>query len=280
MAKKDYYLILGIDHKATQKAIKTAYRQKALKYHPDHNPLNAKAADRFKLIREAYEVLSSPDKKQNYDSSYTPVKKSAPEAPTPSQKKSTTPGNKKNLRYNVFITLEEVVSGCEKTIRYLRHNNGEKEIIQLKVQIPKGAYNQQRLKVSEYGADTGDLFVIVHLQNHPIFQTDGLDISVNVPINYLQAALGEIIEVPTLNGIKKIKLRSCEFDKIHFTLNNLGLPDLKTGTRGKLNIYCFVEHPKRLNPEQKNAVQKSLSSWPEGDMMQEYHSHLNKLRRS
>lgn len=278
MAKKDYYSILGIDQKATQKAIKTAYRQMALKYHPDHNPHNSTASHRFKLIREAYEVLIDATAKKHYDLSYTPPKPQEAAKPETTKKASSEP--KKNLRYNVFITLEEVVNGCEKTIRYLRNVNGEKETIQLKVKIPKGAYNQQRLRVAEYGANTGDLFVVVHLQNHPIYQINGLDISLNVPISYLQAAQGSVIEVPTLSGVKKVKLRSCEFDNIRFTLNGLGLPDLNTGERGRLYVYCFIEHPKRLSSEQKNALQKALSSWPQGDMMQEYQSYLSKVQRS
>ena len=278
MAKKDYYSILEIDHTATQKAVKTAYRQMALKYHPDHNQHNSRAADRFKLIQEAYEILSNTSSRQTYDSTYAPTK--TQEQNTRSTTKSNASVPKKNLRYNVFITLEDIIKGCEKTIRYLRNVNGEKEATQLKVKIPKGAFNQQRLKVADYGTNNGDLFVIIHIQNHQIYQTDGLDVSVNVPINYLQAAQGAIIEVPTLSGIRKIKLRSCEFNNINFTLNNLGLPDLKTGERGNFHIHCFIENPGRLNPEQKNTVQKVLSSWPQGDMMQEYQSYLNNVRRS
>src|SRR5690606_7619691 len=141
------------------------------------------------------------------DAHYTPSApkpEPPPEVKTKTTSRSTTTSSstsKKNLRYNVFVTLEEVLTGCEKNIRYLRVKNGEKETIQLKVTIPKGAYHQQRLKVAEFGSDTGDLFVIVHWQNHPIFQVDGLDISVNVPINYLQAAEGSTIEIPTLSGV-------------------------------------------------------------------------------
>ncbi|MCJ8277376.1 MAG: J domain-containing protein [Bdellovibrionales bacterium] len=284
MAKKDYYFILGIDPSASQKAIKSAYRQLALKYHPDHNPQNAKAADRFKLIREAYDVLSNADAKRNYDFDYQP-RQAQPKRPAAKKKATKTTkrpaagARKKNLRYNVFVTLEDVARGVEKTIRYIRTVDGEKETIQLNVKIPKGAYHQQRLKVTNFGAEAGDLFVIVHLQNHPLFQVDGLNISVNVPINYLQAAEGATVEVPTLTGVRRIKLRSCDFDNLQYELRGQGLPDLNTGQKGDLVVYCFIEHPKRLNPHQKNALQKALSSWPQGDMMQEYQSYLSRQRR-
>jgi DnaJ-class molecular chaperone len=74
LAKKDFYKILNIDHKASTKAVKTAYRQLALKYHPDHNPNNPKAVEMFTLIKEAYDILSDPDLRKKYDFTYTPSK--------------------------------------------------------------------------------------------------------------------------------------------------------------------------------------------------------------
>ncbi|MCB0378497.1 MAG: J domain-containing protein [Bdellovibrionales bacterium] len=286
MAKPDFYFILGIDQKATANDIKRAYRQLALKYHPDHNPNNSKAEDRFKKILEAYETLSNPELRKQYDELYKPSPRPSQtggDPPKPKAGASSSPRPpKKHLRYNVFVTLEEITQGCEKTIRYMRDHNGEKETIQLKVKIPKGAQHQQRLRVNQFGGghsqDKGDLIVVVHIQNHPVFQRDGLNISVNVPINYLQALTGAIIEVPTLEGVEKIRLRQCQFEDLRFSLDKKGLPDLKTSQRGKLDIFCFIEHPKKTTGLDKNALQKLLNSWPQGEMMQQYHEHIQQMK--
>ena len=246
MAKKDYYKILNVDHKANLKTIKSAYRQLALKYHPDHNPGNARALKMFNQVKEAYEILISSEQKKNYDFSYTP-------GPTPKAQAKTSPreaGEKtsgKNLRYNLYITLEDVAKGCERGIRYMRKNSSEKETVQLKIKVPKGAFHHQRLKLADYGdtdkSGTGDLFVIIHLQTHPMFLKNDLNLRVNVPIRYIDAALGSTVEVPTLGGIRKLKLKACEFEDLEYTMTGFGLPDPKGHFKGDLIVYCFIEHP-------------------------------------
>ncbi len=290
MAKKDFYKILNIDHKATTKAVKTAYRQLALKYHPDHNPNNPKAVEMFTLIKEAYDILSDPDLRKKYDFSYTPSKPEPvvePQRPRPSQtpSSSTTPPKKvKNLRYNLYITLEDVLNGCERSIRFIRKNQSENETVQLKVRVPKGAFNHQRLKLAGYGdvskEGTGDLFVIIHLQEHPIFLKDDLNLRVNVPISYLDAMLGSQIEVPILTGIRKIKLKPCEFEDLNVVLQGFGLPDPKGQYKGELLVHFFIEHPKSLSTFEKNAAQKCQRTWPEGDMMRQYKSYLTQHKGS
>lgn len=289
MAKKDFYKILNIDQKASLKAIKSAYRQLALKYHPDHNPDNPKAAAMFNEIREAYEVLSSAQLRKNYDFTYTPEpvyrpeQSEGPKDSSPSAQKDKRK-RKSNLRYNLFITLEDVAKGCERSIRYIRNNQGEKETVQLKVKVPKGAFHNQRLKLSGYGDITkdgqGDLFVIVHLQNHPIFLRTDLNLRVNVPISYLDAALGSTIEVPTLNGIRKLKLRACEFEELEYRMQGFGLPDPKLQYKGELLVHCFIEHPKKLGSNDKNNLQRALKTWPQGEMMQQYQSYLEQIKGS
>lgn len=285
MAKKDFYRLLNLDHTASLKQIKSAYRQLALKYHPDHNPNNMDAAQIFAAVREAYEILSNPDSKAQYDSTYQPQKKTSNEGPavweTDNNKRSPQSSGK-NLRYNLYITLEDVLNGCERTIRYIRNNKGEKETVQLKVRVPKGAFNNQRLKLSQYGDveknGSGDLFVIVHLQNHPMFLKKDLDLRVNIPIRYVDIMLGSTIEVPTLNGVRKLKLKSCDFDELQFTWKGFGLPDHKANLKGDLHIHCFIEHPKKLSSTQRDAMQKLSKTWPEGEMMQQYQVYLKQLK--
>ena len=283
--KKDYYQILNIDASASLKVIKSAYRQLALKYHPDHNPDNPRALEHFARIREAYEILTAPDLKKLYDNkrrtqgALSRPSQSAQREPGP--KNSTRPS--RNLRYNLYINLEDVIRGCERSIRYIRNNKGQQETVQLKVLVPKGAFHQQRLKVAQYGdlesSGAGDLFVIVHLQNHPIFLRQGLDLRVNVPINYLDAVLGSSIEVPTLNGTKKIKLKAGNFDNLTAQLKGHGLPDIKPHLRGDLHIHFFIEHPEKLSSSERNALQNVLRSWPKGEMMRQYQSYLEQFKR-
>ncbi len=286
MAQRDYYKILNVDPKSTSKTIKTAYRQLALKYHPDHNPNNQKALEMFTLIKEAYDILSDPSARKNYDFTYTPSKvEPTVEPQKTSPKEATSASSKqKNLRYNLYITLEDVLNGCERTIRFIRKNNSENETIQLKVKVPKGAFNHQRLKLSGYGDITklgnGDLFVIIHLQEHPIFLKNDLNLRVNVPVRYVDIAVGSLIEIPTLNGTRKIKLKPCEFDDLNVLLQGFGLPDPKGNYKGDLLVHFFIEHPKSLSTSEKNAMQNMQRTWPEGDMMRQYKSYLTQHKGS
>lgn len=281
MGKKDYYAILNVDHKAPLKAIKSAYRQLALKYHPDHNPNNPEALAQFALIREAYETLTSPELKKAYDFEYRPQ----PEVSVQRHPETDLSGKKagKNLRYNLYVTLEEVARGGERSIRFIRQNKKVKETVQLKVSIPRGAFHHQRLKLSNYGDvdgnTAGDLFIIIHLQNHPIFLKNGLDLRVNVPISYLDALLGTSISVPTLIGVKEVKLRSCDFDRLEYTLKGMGLPDHQSSTHGDIIVHCFIDNPIKMSTAEKNALQKILKTWPQGEMMQQYQSYINEAGR-
>ncbi len=288
MARKDYYKILNVDPKANLKEIKSAYRQLALKYHPDHNPDNPDAISMFSEIKEAYETLTTTELKKNYDSTYRPTPRPQPRAepqPQPNGTKAGQGGGKgKNLRYNLFITLEDVVRGCDRTIRYIRTNNNEKETVQIKVRVPKGAFQNQRLKLGGYGDiskdGAGDLFVIVHIQNHPMFIRNELNLRVNVPITYADAALGSTIDVPSLNGIRKLKLKVCEFDDLQHVLRGFGLPDPKGNFKGDLIVHCFIEHPKRLSTQERANLERSLKTWPQGEMMQQYQVYLRELKGS
>ncbi len=285
MAKKDYYQILNVDHKSSLKQIKSAFRQLALKYHPDHNPGNLDAAQLFSQIKEAYEFLSTPELRKQYDSFYKPRTAPAAERQPQAAPKSSTatrPKKSQNLRYTLFITLEDVVTGCERGIRYIRNNKNEKETVQLKVKVPVGAYHLQRLKLSGYGdVDTsgaGDLFVIVQHQNHPMFLKNDLNLRVNVPVSYIDIALGSTLEVPTLTGIRKLKLKSCEFEDLDTTLRGFGLPDHEGRYKGDLEVHFFIEHPKKLSNSEKEALESQRRSWPQGEMMQQYQVYLKNLK--
>ena len=138
------------------------------------------------------------------------------------------------------------------------------------------------MKISEYGnrdSNTfGNLFVIIHLQDHPVFVKKGLDLKINIPISYLDVLAGESLEIPTLFGIKKLKLKTCDFENLNFTWKGLGLPEFKGSSQGDLKIHCFIEHPKSFNTKDKHTLQKFRKNWPQGEMMRQYHSYLNQFK--
>lgn len=235
----------------------------------------------FNKVREAYELLIDSDLRKQYDFTYKPEKSAvSPEPPQSKTKTGTTKG--KNLRYNLYIRLEDVANGCERSIRYIRNNNSEKETVQIKVAVPKGAFDKQRLKLSGYGdidkQATGDLFVIIHLQEHPLFIRRDINLRVNVPIRYLDAVLGSTIEIPTLKGLRKLKLRGCEFDKMDYTLKGFGLPDPKGNYRGDLEVHCFIDNPSRLSQSERNSLQKIANSWPQPEMMKQYQDSIKSMK--
>ena len=296
MATKDYYQILNVHYKADLKTIKSAYRQLALKYHPDHNPENPQALGLFTQIKEAYETLSTLEKRTEYDRTYKakpetsyqePMEEETfyeptSEANSPKRSKPKQGKEGGNLRYNLFISLEEVAHGCERGIRYIRRQEDKKETLQLTLRVPQGAFQHQRLKLTGYGDVTkkraGDLFVVIHIQNHPLFIKEGLNIRVNVPIHYLDAVLGKTLEVPTLKGIHSLKLKACEFENLQYVLKGQGLPHHTEKERGDLIVNCFMEHPQRLEASHEVALKKCLNTWPPGEMMQEYQLFLESIK--
>lgn len=282
MANKDFYAILKIPPRASAKDIKAAYRKLALKYHPDHNPNNKTAGNQFKKILEAYEYLSDPIRKQNYDLQFRATKKKAAKKKS-SKKTSASTTKKTNLRYNVFVTLEDVLNGCEKSISYIRSVDGKKQTVKIKIDVPRGVTQSQRLRISQYGDQSfgvrGDLFVIVHIQDHPLFKREGLNLTIDVPINYLQTLLGESIEVPTLEGLHRLKLRPHQFSRAEIPLKHKGLPDQKTGERGHIFVNCIIDHPTSMTIKQKKELQKLVSSWPMGEKMKQYQAYLKSIRK-
>jgi molecular chaperone DnaJ len=191
MSKKDFYQTLGVTRNSTEDEIKKAYRKLAMQYHPDKNPGNKKAEDKFKEISSAYDVLSDPQKKRNYDqfgsadgnpfagqgqdSDFNPFGRRQninPESfsdifgdlfggggqgnPFESggfgaRTRSRQPQRGADLRYTMTITLEESSSGCDKVIVFVRQKNSKEENARLSVTVPPGVKEGQRLKLSGEG---------------------------------------------------------------------------------------------------------------------------------
>jgi DnaJ-class molecular chaperone len=280
--KKDFYEVLGVNKNATKDEIKSAYRKMALKYHPDRNK-ESDAEEKFKEINEAYEVLSNDQKKSAYDQyghaafdpssggfgGHTYTQQNGPFNFTYTQ----TGGNpfgegadfdfggfsnpfdifeqffgagfggqrqsRRMTTYRAEITFMEAVHGVEKEFDI----EGKRK----KIKIPAGVDDGQRIRFS-------DFILYIDVKPDKIFKRDGSDVYVNVAISFSQAALGDEIEVPTLDGNLKIKIKSGTQPNTLIRLRGKGVKDVNSYRIGDLYIRIIVEVPTRLNGRQKQIL--------------------------
>lgn len=187
MPKSDFYKVLGVERGASADEVKKAYRKLAMKFHPDKNPGDKKAEEKFKEATEAYEVLSDPKRRQMYDSyGFSGADQGhAGAGPggfggfgqggfssggqnaefqdlfgdifgdvfgrTGGQARPNRKSRGADLRYTLAVSFEESALGCEKQISFIRHRNGRDETTKLSVKVPAGVKNQQRLRLSGEG---------------------------------------------------------------------------------------------------------------------------------
>jgi len=310
----EYYQILGVAKTATADEIKKAYRKLALKYHPDKNPDNKAAEDKFKEISEAYAVLSDPEKRQQYDTfgsagfrqrysqedifrnfdlndilrqfGFGGGFRSAGGFHTSGFRTSgggspfdnifgqagmrggcgggcgPQPVKGNDLTYELTVTLEDVLHGAEKTIS-LRQNGQAQNV---SVKVPKGIEDGKRLRLggkgvaSSSGGPAGDLFLKVHVAEHPVFQRVDDDLVVEHRIPFSEACLGTTLEVTTLDGKKfNVKVPAGVQQEAKLRIKGHGLPAGPIGHRGDLLVKIAVRIPKTLTPEQEEAI-KALAA--------------------
>ncbi len=352
MAKRDYYEVLGLSKGASEDEIKKAYRKLAMKYHPDRNPDNKDAEDKFKEASEAYEVLSDSDKRSAYDR----MGHSAFEGMGgmggggfnaqdifsqfgdifgdmfggrggggQRQRRGA------DLRYVLELTLEEAVKGVKKTISFTApaaceacngkgsknpedvttcqtcHGVGQVRMQQgffsvqqtchtchgrgkivknpcnvchgagvaerkrtLEVSIPAGVDNGDRVRLTGEGeaggagAQAGDLYVEVVVREHAVFQRDGADLYMDVPISFTDAALGKEVQIPTLDGRVSLKIPEGTQTGKLFRLRGKGVKPVRTSMVGDLLCRVVVETPVNLTSRQKELLQE-LQATLDGD---------------
>ena len=286
MAGKDYYSILGVERGASEREIKQAYRRLARKHHPDVNPGDKSAEARFKEINEAYEVLSDKEKRQKYDQfgdqwQYADQFAQAGWQQAPfwnfsqggsrvtfggdelgslfddllsgfttgasSRRAQTRRG--RDVEYPVEVTLEEAYHGTSRTISF----EGGKR---LEVKIPPGVKEGSRVRIAGkggqgYGGVRGDLYLVISVKPHRLFERRGDDLYVEVKVPLVVAMLGGEVQVPTLKGKLALKIPSETQNGRAFRLAGQGMPHLGNSVRGDLLAKVNVVLPTNLTQQEK-----------------------------
>lgn len=166
-----------------------------------------------------------------------------------------------DLRYTLNISFEESATGTEKTIHFIRQRTGRDETAKLAVKVPAGVKQGQRLRLANEGDSglnggaAGDLFVIINVQEHALFTRDEDDVSIELPVTYLDAILGTSAEVPTLTGKVQLKIPPGTHSGQTFRLKGKGFPKSGGFGSGDMLVKVMVDTP---SPSDLGAKQKEL----------------------
>lgn len=278
MAGKDYYNILGVNRSATEREIKQAYRKLARQHHPDINPGDRSAEEKFKQINEAYEVLSDKEKRRKYD-------KYGDRWQQPGWNFSQgggrvyfseedvgsifddlfrgfggraggrpQPRRGRDIEFPLELTLEEAYSG---TTRTLSMADGKR----LEAKIPPGVKDGSRVRISGKGAEgyggvKGDLYLVTSVKPHRLFRRRGDDLYVDVSVPLMVAMLGGEVKVTTPRGRLSLKIPPETQNGRAFRLAGQGMPHLGNSSRGDLLARVKVVLPTKLTDEEKELFQK------------------------
>lgn len=289
MTKKDYYSILGVNKTATEDEIKKAYRKLAMKLHPDKNPGDKKAEDKFKEATEAYDVLSDPKKKANYDQFGDPEPMGGfnhrPRGSGPEFQDAfgdlfgdlfrgagaRRPRKGADLRYTLRLSLEDAAKGCDKLIHFMRQRGGVSTEAKLSVKVPSGVKTEQKLRLSGEGDDlgpntaAGDLFVVIDVQEHSLFKLEGEDVLLELPITFIQALSGAEIEIPTLTSKILVKTPPGSTSGTILRIKNKGFPNASGFSSGDMRVKLLVDMPSHVSPTEKKLIEemsKTLGDTP------------------
>ena len=390
--KRDYYEVLGVAKTATADEIKSAYRKLAMKYHPDRNPGNKEAEEKFKEAAEAYDVLHDPEKRQRYDQfghagmngmggfsgggmnmddifaafgdlfggrmnggggfggfeSFFGGGRQRREDPNG-------PRRGEDMTFRLDIDFDEAIFGSERTIDITLPSEcpdchgsgaaagshrvtcrtcggrgqviggggffqvrqtcptcgGEGTVIEkpcrtcrgtghvskpqhISLRIPAGVDDGSRLRLAGKGGGglrggpNGDLYVLIGIRESEIFERDGQELGVDVPVSPVLAALGGSVEVPTPDGAATLKIPAGTPNGKLFRLRGKGVPSLRGGSPGDLTARIVFEVPDNLDRRQREALEAfqklaTDKTFPEAQRFAQrarvFYAHKEKLRK-
>lgn len=304
--EKDYYQILNVSKDASKEDVKRAYRKLAQKYHPDANKGDQTAEERFKEISEAHAVLANDEKRREYDQMRAFVESGG------QRFYGFRPGGQGGVRVNVGDIgdlFEE--GGFGDVIGDLfgfRGARGAQRGVDLetdvnlsfddaiagttvsltdgtKARIPAGVGDGARIRVPGKGqaigggGPAGDLYVRVHVAEHPLFKMRGKgDLEVVVPVTIVEAALGADVEVPTLDGAVKVKIPSGTQNGKTLRVRGRGAPRPKGGN-GDLLVKVQVEVPQKLSKRERELLAE-FQEVHRGSPRSHFDAHTKRARAS
>lgn len=351
VTKADYYEILGVSRSASEQELKAAYRKLAMQYHPDRNPGNKDAEEKFKECSEAYQVLTDPQKRAAYDRyghagvSGVGASNGDPFAGMPDlgdifgdffgevfnmgggTRRGSRAQRGRDVRVDHAIEFEDAVFGKEVQVTLRRmeacetcHGTGTASgrgpstcpqcqgrgqvrfqqgffsiartcsacggtgtVISdpcrtcrgdgrverqrtIQVTIPAGVEEGTRIRyqgegdAGRQGGPSGDLYIVLSVKPHAFFERDGNDLHCVVPISFPQAALGDEITIPTLEGDTVLKIPEGTQSGKEFRIRGKGVPYLNEHGRGDLVVQVVVQTPKKLTKVQKELLRQLSES--------------------
>jgi molecular chaperone DnaJ len=268
--KRDYYVVLGLDRGAGEGDIKRAFRELARKHHPDVNP--ADGGEAFREISEAYAILSDREQRARYDrwghpddngSGLGAVVDAAQDLIRDVLRRGRGGRQKgRDLRYTLEVTFEEAAFGASKTIQIPQGEGVPPR--DFTTVVPAGTkdgavrVHKTEGEPGKGGAGPGDLHVIVRVAEHKLFRRDGQDVHSDHTIAFTQAALGAVLDLPTLDGDVKMRIPEGTQPGRVFRIRGRGIPQAsgKNAPRGDHLVHIGVEVPTELTPRQRQLIEE------------------------